>query len=67
MFIYLQTEVQRDVLELFDYALNAGGFLLLGKSETVDRSDLFRAANKKVCLYRRRSVEGQETRVVFRK
>ncbi|WP_442907177.1 CheR family methyltransferase [Billgrantia diversa] len=54
--IYLQREVQRDVVEVFHYALNPDGYLLLGSSETSDRSELFQVANKKYCLYRKRNV-----------
>ena len=35
LLIYLQREVQRDVIELFHYALNPNGTLLLGSAETV--------------------------------
>src|SRR5690606_30160507 len=54
--IYLQRDVQKDVVELFHYALNPEGFLVLGTSETVDSSELFRLEDKKVCLYRKRNV-----------
>ena len=60
LLIYLQRDVQREVLELFHYALNPEGFLLLGSSETVDRADLFQAEDKRHCLYRRRNVPTRE-------
>jgi len=60
LLIYLQREVQREVLALFHYALNPDGILLLGSSETVDRSDLFQPEDKRHCLYRRRSVPARE-------
>ena len=41
--IYLQRDVQQDVMELFHYALKPDGFLVLGTSETVERSELFRS------------------------
>jgi two-component system, chemotaxis family, CheB/CheR fusion protein len=63
MLIYLESEVQREVLELFHYALNPGAFLLLGKSETVDRSDFFRVESKKICLYRPREVGRSQPRL----
>ncbi|WP_168380878.1 chemotaxis protein CheB [Modicisalibacter radicis] len=54
--IYLQRDVQQDVIEVFHYALNADSYLLLGTSETADRSDLFHTENKPLCLYRKRNV-----------
>ncbi|HEX6615925.1 MAG TPA: CheR family methyltransferase [Gemmatimonadales bacterium] len=61
--IYLQSEVQRDVIELFHYALNPGGYLLLGTAETLDRGELFRLENKEAHLYRRRDVGRRELRL----
>jgi two-component system CheB/CheR fusion protein len=63
LLIYLQRDVQRDVIELFHYALNPEGALLLGSSETVDASDLFRTEDKKLCLYRKRNVPAPEPRL----
>ncbi|MDW5377900.1 chemotaxis protein CheB [Halomonas sp. HP20-15] len=54
--IYLQRDVQQDVIEVFHYALNPDSHLVLGSSETVDRSDLFHVENKQLCLYRKRNV-----------
>ncbi|MEZ4435591.1 MAG: CheR family methyltransferase, partial [bacterium] len=61
--IYLQREAQRDVIELFHYALNPEGYLLLGTSETVDRGDLFRTHDKRACLFRRRNTPRPEPRL----
>ena len=58
LLIYLQRDVQDEVLELFHYALDGDGFLLLGTAETIDRPDLFRVASKESHLYRRRHVAG---------
>lgn len=54
--IYLQRDVQQDVIEVFHYALNPDSYLVLGTSETADRSDLFHVENKQLCLYRKRNV-----------
>jgi two-component system CheB/CheR fusion protein len=54
--IYLEREVQRAVIELFHYALNPEGTLLVGAAETIDTSDLFRTEDKALCLYRKRNV-----------
>ncbi|MFN2329943.1 MAG: CheR family methyltransferase [Chromatocurvus sp.] len=61
--IYLQREAQHNVLDLFHYALNPDGFLLLGSSETVDRAGLFRVENKPHSVFRRRNVPAPETRL----
>ncbi len=61
--IYLQREVQNDVIELFHYALQPEGYLLLGTSETVEGSELFRTENKQHCLFRKRNVPAPELRL----
>lgn len=58
--IYLQREVQEDLISVFHYALEQDGFLLLGLSENIDRSELFMADSKTHSLYRRRSVPVRE-------
>ena len=63
LLIYLQREVQRDVLTLFHYALNPEGLLLLGTSETVDGSEQFLCEHKGHSLYRRRNVPTREPRL----
>lgn len=61
--IYLQRDVQNDVQELFHYALQGEGYLLLGTAEMADRSDLFRVASKIHHLYRRRNVHRADLRL----
>lgn len=63
LMIYLQRDVQHDVIELFHYALQPGGYLLLGSSETIESTDLFLAEDKKICLYRKRNVPAPEPRL----
>lgn len=63
LLIYLQRDVQREVIEVFHYALEPDGVLLLGSSETVEGGDLFRTENKKRCLYRKRDVPAREPRL----
>jgi two-component system, chemotaxis family, CheB/CheR fusion protein len=58
--IYLQRDVQRDVIDLFHYSLCPDGVLVLGTSETVEGSELFRHADKQNCIYRKRNVRGPE-------
>lgn len=57
LLIYLLQPVQKRVLEMFRYALSAGGYLFLGKSETVDeKSGLFREVDRRARVYQ--PVEG---------
>ena len=56
LLIYLQRDVQRQVLELFHYALDPGGALFLGSSERVDERDLFSATSADHSIYRRQNV-----------
>ena len=60
LLIYLEREAQGEVLTLLHYALNPDGLLLLGSSESVDRSNLFLPENKEHRLYRRRNVPARE-------
>ena len=63
LLIYLQRHAQRDVIELFHYALNPEGCLLLGIVEAIDIGDLFRTEDKRVSLYRKRNVPGPDLRL----
>ena len=52
LLIYLQPVMQKKVLRIFHYALNAGGFLLLGNSESVgDAPELFSVVDAKAKIY----------------
>jgi two-component system CheB/CheR fusion protein len=53
--IYLQRERQKQVFEMFHFALHAGGYLFLGSSESSEAArDLFSVIDKEHNLYRRR-------------
>ncbi len=55
LLIYMSGELQKKIIPLFHYALNPGGFLFLGTSETVGEfSDLFAALDRKWKLYQRK-------------
>lgn len=55
--IYMESSLQKKALTTFHYALNPGGFLLLGKSETISTvPDLFAPAQKKDKLFTRQDV-----------
>ena len=54
LLIYLDAELQKKVIPLFNYSLNPGGVLLLGSAETIGTaSDLFSPLVSKARLYRR--------------
>jgi two-component system, chemotaxis family, CheB/CheR fusion protein len=54
LLIYVDSEVQKKLIPLFHYALNPGGFLFLGTSETVGEfSNLFTSLDRKAKLYQR--------------
>lgn len=55
--IYLGTVLQQKVLSIFHYALNPGGYLLLGTAETVGRfGDFFTMVDRKNKVFRKRAV-----------
>jgi two-component system, chemotaxis family, CheB/CheR fusion protein len=55
LLIYLAGDLQKKLIPLFHYALNPGGFLFLGTSETVgDFTELFATLDRKVKLYQRK-------------
>ncbi|MCP5159297.1 MAG: EAL domain-containing protein [Gammaproteobacteria bacterium] len=54
LLIYLDSEIQTNVIRLFHFALRDGGYLFLGNSETIGpHTDLFQTLSKKWRLYRR--------------
>ncbi|MFP4507193.1 MAG: chemotaxis protein CheB, partial [Cyclobacteriaceae bacterium] len=63
LLIYIKRDVQRDVFELFHYALRPEGFLLLGSSEHLESNDLFRTDNKELSVHIKRNVTGPEPRL----
>jgi len=60
MMIYMSTPLQRKVLQTMHYALNPGGYLFLGTSETVGASaDLFAVEDETNKIYRKKDVRRQ--------
>ena len=54
LLIYLEPEAQQGIIALFHYALEQGGTLLLGNTETVGRHDaVFEPLSKKWRVYRK--------------
>jgi two-component system CheB/CheR fusion protein len=55
LLIYMGAELQKKLISLFHYALNPGGFLFLGTSETVSEySDLFATIGRQAKLFSRK-------------
>jgi two-component system, chemotaxis family, CheB/CheR fusion protein len=55
LLIYLGGNLQKKLIPLFHYALNPGGYLFLGTSETVgELGDLFAAIDRKQKIYQRK-------------
>jgi len=55
MLIYLNSDLQKKLIPLFHYALNPGGFLFLGTSETVGEFvHLFSVVDRQSKLYQRK-------------
>ncbi|MDM8527886.1 CheR family methyltransferase [Anaerolineales bacterium HSG24] len=56
LLIYLNTALQKKIIPIFHYALNPGGFLLLGSSETLgEYNDLFRTLDRKWKLFQHKA------------
>jgi two-component system CheB/CheR fusion protein len=52
VFIYLESNPQRKILQAFHYSLKPTGYLLLGKSETIGNStELFNQEDKELKIY----------------
>ena len=55
LLIYLSAELQKEIFPQFHYALNPGGILFLGTSESIGNfDDLFSAIDKKWKIYQRK-------------
>lgn len=61
--IYLQRNLQPDIIELFHYALKPQGWLVLGTAESIDNSEFFATENKINGIYRKRSRASTEPRL----
>jgi two-component system, chemotaxis family, CheB/CheR fusion protein len=61
--IYLNRTAQRRVMDVLHFALNPGGYLMLGNSESIDGAgDLFSVVDKEHRIYQGRAIE---TRLIF--
>ncbi|WP_370574010.1 chemotaxis protein CheB [Methanomethylovorans sp.] len=60
LLIYMDKEMQKKIIPMFHYALNPGGFLLLGSSESVGEfSYLFDMLDRPSKLYQSKAVHGE--------
>src|SRR5215831_1520232 len=65
--IYLDRDLQDQVCNTFHYALNAGGFLLLGAAETADHPPgLFRTIDRSARIYKSIAQTGDKPRLLPR-
>jgi two-component system, chemotaxis family, CheB/CheR fusion protein len=65
--IYLDRELQEQVCSTFHYALNPGGLLVLGASETAEHPQgLFRPLDRNARIYRSNSSPGDKPRLLPR-
>ncbi|CAN7440821.1 CheR family methyltransferase [Pseudomonas umsongensis] len=56
LLIYLDRDVQRDIMQMFHFALRPGGYLFLGTSESADAClDLFTPVDKRNRIFRAKS------------
>ncbi|HEY3779420.1 MAG TPA: chemotaxis protein CheB [Rhizomicrobium sp.] len=61
LLIYLDRELQHQVCNTFHYALNPGGFLFLGSSESADHpAGLFRTIDRDARIYRSVATSGEK-------
>ena len=66
LLIYMGAELQKRLIPLFHYALNPGGVLFLGTSETIGEfGDLFAPLDRKAKLYQRKDDEFSAARPAF--
>ena len=55
LLIYLSPKLQRKVMPIFHYALNPGGYLMLGNSESIGpHADLYRLVDRHFRIYARK-------------
>jgi two-component system, chemotaxis family, CheB/CheR fusion protein len=65
--IYLDRDLQEQVCTTFHYALNPGGFLFLGASETADNPPgLFRTIDRTARLFQSTALQGERARLLPR-
>lgn len=63
LLIYLNRNLQNDVIDLFHCVLNPNGILILGPSETIEREALFNKISADYCIYKRLNVPAPEPKL----
>ena len=61
--IYMQRSAQKQLLELFHYALRPDGYLFLGSAETIEDARLFRDLSRRHGIFQRQPVASHELRL----
>ncbi len=57
LLIYMEPELQKKLIILFNYSINPGGILLLGTSESIDKqSDKFIAVDDRLKIFKRSNI-----------
>src|SRR4029077_19307022 len=54
LLIYIERETQKKLRTLFAFALNPGGYLFLGKSDSIEGSESFEAVSRNFRIYLRK-------------
>jgi len=68
LLIYMNSDLQADILQIFRYALKTDGILFMGSSETTGGSEFFTPVDKKHKIYRKKIAKsGQSGRLHFSK
>ena len=58
LLIYMEQELQKKLMLLFNYSLTPGGIMILGTAETIGgQSDMFKEVNPKLKIFRRTASE----------
>jgi two-component system CheB/CheR fusion protein len=60
LLIYFNRSAQNHVFDVFHFAINSGGLLFLGSSETAEENPLFASLDKKHRIYLRHAVSRQQ-------
>lgn len=63
LMIYLQRRIQKEVIRVFHYSLNADGFLLLGGSESIEDNNYFLMMDKSQGVYQKRNIPSAEPKL----
>lgn len=63
LLIYLNRDIQRDIFEIFHYALQPKGYLVLGTSERIDNPELFNTESKEFSVYIKKEASGHDLKL----